>query len=279
MQSLVHDGDATGSASFFDTLRTLLTALSPTASSTATRRTSSARDRLLSLSGGAKKNRKLQLKYFNARGAAETARLIFKIAGKDFDDHRFEITPGKMRSPDFETAREAGELKANLNRAPVLVTEKGAVIGQSKAIERYLARRFNLMGKNPEEQAMIDAIAEHCRDVRDAQMRKGFSRFSPKKEKEKAVARKEWFSKDLPVLLEKIDASVRETGSAGYSVGSSMSLADIVIFSTFRDGPPSDKEENAKALEKFSALSAIVNSVESHPAVAKWLESRPETAM
>ena len=43
-------------------------------------------------------------------------------------------------------------------------------IGQSKAIERYLARRFGLMGENAEDEAMIDCIAEHCRDVKDAAM-------------------------------------------------------------------------------------------------------------
>lgn len=80
----------------------------------------------------------------------------------------------------------------NLNRAPVLVTSDGQTIGQSKAIERYLAKQFGLMGNTLEEEAMIDCIAEHCRDVKDAARYKGFSKFTKNKtEEEKAEARKE----------------------------------------------------------------------------------------
>ena len=90
-------------------------------------------------------NGKLQLKYFNARGAAETCRILLALGQEPYDDTRFDITPGKMESPAFNEAKEAGDLKLNLNRAPVLVTPDGVTIGQSKAIERYLARRFSLM--------------------------------------------------------------------------------------------------------------------------------------
>ena len=219
---------------------------------------------------------KLQLKYFNARGAAETSRILLAIGGDPYEDIRFDIIPGKMESPAFSAAKETGELKMNLNRAPVLVTPEGVTIGQSKAIERYLARRFGLMGESSEEEALIDCVCEHCRDVRDAQARKGFSFFSrDKTDEEKAVLRKEWFESDMPALLEKIDAAVQDTGSPGHAVGNPLSLADVAIFSLLRDCYPPDQEEVAQAAEGCAALNSIAEGVANDPRVAEWLERRP----
>jgi glutathione S-transferase len=221
-------------------------------------------------------NGKLQLKYFNARGAAETARILLAIGGEPYEDIRFDIIPGKMESPAFNAAKETGELKMNLNRAPVLVTTDGVTIGQSKAIERYLARRFGLMGDSSEEEALIDCVGEHCRDVRDAQARKGFSAFSrDKTDEEKAVLRKEWFEVDMPAMLGKIDVVVQETGSPRHAVGDSLSLADVAIFSLLRDCYPPDQQEVAQAAEGCAALNAIADDVAKDPRVEKWLDARP----
>ena len=130
---------------------------------------------------------KLQLKYFDIRGAAETCRVILALGQEDYDDARYIIDPATFQSPEFVEAKENGDLKMNLNRAPVLLTPDGQTIGQSKAIERYLARRCGLMGRTPEDDAIIDCIAEHCRDVKDAARQKGFSKFTKNKtDEEKA---------------------------------------------------------------------------------------------
>lgn len=224
---------------------------------------------------------KLQLKYFDARGVAETARILFKLAGEDYEDMRYEIKPGPpMEVPGFKAAKEAGELKMNLNRAPILTLEDGTVIGQSKSIERFLARRFNLMGKTAAEEGLIDCITEHCRDVKDAEQRKGFGPFTrDKTDEEKAAARTEWFETDLPSFLERIEQVVQETGSPGFAVGSATSLADAAIFSLIGDCSPANKEDTLKAAKKCSALMAISDAIKSQAAVAKWLEERPVTMM
>jgi glutathione S-transferase len=221
-------------------------------------------------------NGKLQLKYFNARGVAETCRILLAIGQEPYDDIRFDITPGKMESPDFNKAKETGHLKLNLDRAPVLVTPDGVTIGQSKSIERYLARRFSLMGSTSEEAALIDCVGEHCRDVRDAQMRKSFSFFARgKTDEEKAVLRKEWFETDMPALLKKIDTAVQETGSPGYAVGRSLTYADVAIFCLLKDCSPADQDETAKVAAKCEALKAIADNVVKDTRVSTWLESRP----
>lgn len=221
----------------------------------------------------------MELKYFNARGAAETIRTIFAIAGEEYVDTRFEITPGTMIAPDFVAAKENGDLDMNLGRAPLLVTSEG-VIGQSKAIERYLAKKFNLMGSSDIEAAQIDCIAEHCRDVKDAAGKKGFSAFNREKtDEEKAAARKEWFENDMPTMLGKIEKAIGLTsGESGYAVGSKTSYADIAIFSLLKDCTfQQDAEDTIKAAEKCAKLLEIAKRISSDENVAKWVESRPTT--
>lgn len=224
-------------------------------------------------------SKKFQLQYFNARGAAEGIRLLFALGDEEYEDIRFDITPGKMESPAFTAAKESGKLAMNLDRAPVLVTPDGATIGQSKAIERFLARRFGLMGSNEVEAAQIDCVAEHCRDVKDAQMRKRFSMFvKDKSEEEKEQAKQEWFETDMPAMLAKIETAVQETSMNGCAVGSLISLADLAIYSLLKGASPVYQAETLKAAEGCKSLLAIADSVASNPKISKWLEERPETS-
>ena len=222
---------------------------------------------------------KLQLKYFDLRGVAETSRVLLAIGGEEYEDVRFEIDPSNFQSAAFLAAKESGELKMNLNRAPVLVTQDGTTIGQSKAIERFLARKFGLLGGSPDEEAVIDCIAEHCRDVKDAAMRKGFSNFTKgKTDEEKARDRSEWFEGDMPTMLKKIDDMVQEMGAEeGFAVGSATSYADVAIWALLRDCPPADAEDTSKAAVECKALTAIADAISANPGVSKWLNERPET--
>jgi len=221
----------------------------------------------------------LELKYFGARGAAETARIILALANKEYKDTRFEITPGTMSAPEFLAAKESGDLDMNLGRAPLLLVD-GKPLGQSKAIERYLAKTFGLMGESDFEAAQIDCIAEHCRDVKDAQMKKGFSAFNREKnEEEKAKARKEWFEIDMPTMLDKIEKSIKMTSAKeGYAVGDKNSYADVAIFSLLRDCTmQSDQDETLKAAGGCKLLMAIADRIASDENVSKWIQTRPSS--
>jgi prostaglandin-H2 D-isomerase / glutathione transferase len=228
----------------------------------------------------------MELKYFNARGAAEVIRLLFAMADEPFTDTRFAIEPGTMNAPAFTAAKASGDLVMNLGRAPVLVVStddssgKDVVIGQSKAIERFLAKRFGFMGQNDVEAAQIDCIAEHCIDVRLSQTRKGFSMFNKDKtSEEKEKLRDEWFNTDLPGMLAKIEQSVEQTSqSTGFAVGSQTSFADIAIFALLKDCTMQVEQPLVeKAAEKCDLLMSIANRIAQHENIAKWIETRPVT--
>ena len=224
---------------------------------------------------------KLQLKYFDIRGAAETCRVLLALGNEEYDDARYKIDPSTFSSPEFLEAKNNGDLGMNLNRAPVLVTPEGRVIGQSKAMERYLARRLGLMGAGgtPEDEAIIDCIAEHCRDVKDAAARKGFSKFAKgKTDEEKAAARSEWFGADMPDMLGKIEESLKGTsGAPGYSFGDAPTYADVTIWALLRDCAAADLDDTTRAAEKCIALNAIADQIASNPGVSRWLSERPES--
>lgn len=222
----------------------------------------------------------LELKYFQARGAGETARIILALAEKDYKDTRYEITPGTMESPQFKEEKESGALDMNLGRAPLLIIDEKKVIGQSKAIERFLSKKFGFMGESEIEEAEIDCIAEHCRDIKDAQMRKGFSAFNrAKSDEEKASARKEWFETDMPTMLSKLEKSVEITSlKKGYAVGAKTSYADIVIFSMLRDCiMQSDQDETLEAAKGCPTLLEIADRIANDAHVSKWIDERPTT--
>lgn len=59
---------------------------------------------------------------------------------------------------------EIGDLSANLGRVPILVTEHGT-IGQSAAINFYLANHLGMMGSNPFEAAVVVELCEHLKEL------------------------------------------------------------------------------------------------------------------
>lgn len=235
---------------------------------------------LLALAVSCADARSLTLKYFNARGAAEVSRVLLAISGTDYKDHRYEIVPkegGGFSTPEFASDKESGALAVNLNRAPVLIVDD-QTFGQSKAMERYIAAQGGMMGSTPLEAALIDSVAEHVRDVKDAQARKGFSMFSrDKSDEEKAKLKDEWYNVDLPGWLQRIEQCVAPIRSI--VCGETPSYAAVCIWALLREGKDEDVALVAKAAEGCPQLVEIAEAVAEHPAVKEWVARRPVTMM
>ena len=121
-------------------------------------------------SGSTLRKTRATLRYFDARGAAEVIRTIFAAANVDYEDYRYTFSmdgPKPQICEQHGVDKEAGMFDANLKRLPVLEVQ-GEMIGQSRAIERFVAKDLGLMGKGKIDEAKIDAICEHVRDLRDA---------------------------------------------------------------------------------------------------------------
>ncbi|TMS34856.1 hypothetical protein L596_002364 [Steinernema carpocapsae] len=94
-----------------------------------------------------------KLTYFNIRGLAEPARLLFALAGVDFEDNRIE----HENWPPLKASTPFGQL-------PVLEFD-GKKLAQSFAIYRYLANEFGYAGKCSFEKAIVDMLADSQKDV------------------------------------------------------------------------------------------------------------------
>ena len=213
----------------------------------------------------------MKLVYFNARGVIECARVMLRIGGVAFEDCRLSMTPkegGGWEAPEFAAMKASGECIANMNRVPILVVD-GVVIGQSKTIERFVAKKCNMLGSNEIETAQIDCIVENIRDIKDKYKK---VKELPPAEKEEGL--KKWFATDFTEWLIKLEKSFPTNATAGFSVGSAVSHADVVIWCLLSDYFDNSVTSCYKGCDR---LEAIVASVSSIGALKIHLAERPVT--
>eukprot|EP00240_Pyramimonas_obovata_P013080 CAMPEP_0118925638 /NCGR_PEP_ID=MMETSP1169-20130426/3494_1 /TAXON_ID=36882 /ORGANISM="Pyramimonas obovata, Strain CCMP722" /LENGTH=259 /DNA_ID=CAMNT_0006866991 /DNA_START=89 /DNA_END=868 /DNA_ORIENTATION=- len=217
---------------------------------------------------------KYELLYFNARGAAETCRYLFAIADKEYEDNRykFSFVEGKPQVEERHGEdKAAGKFAQNLDRLPLLKVGD-AVIGQSKAIERYLAAEFNLMGADAIEAAQVDAFCEHIRDISTAFGRERGNPFGPMTDETKAKL-DVWYAETLPGWY----ARLEKVAGDSFAVGAALSLADVTLHQLVTAGQMGADPRAAAALEGYPKLKALMDAVAALPSVKAWEAERPET--
>lgn len=215
----------------------------------------------------------MKLVYFNGRGLAETSRLILAWNSVEYEDFRYPLVVNDWKTHDmtkeeFDADKADGKLVRSLHKVPYLEVD-GHVICQSKTIERYLARRYQMMGDNEIEAAQIDSICEVVRDIKDMYQK---VRRLPETEKEAGMT--QWFVETMPHKFQDLEDIL---GTEGRSVGTRTSLADIVLFSLvtqFFD----DKIRAMESIDHTPNLEKIVQGVNDNENIKAWLDSRPITA-
>jgi len=202
---------------------------------------------------------KYKLTYFNLYGRGEAIRMLFTLAGVEYEDVRVESLTGD----------EWKEMKPKtlFGGLPQLEID-GKVFCQSVAIARYLANKFGYAGKTDLDKLQGDMIVDCFTDMIPA-LEQLF-------EETDETKRKEYYQASAPKLdqqmgnLQKI--LEQNNGGNGYFVGDSVTLADLVwtgmayglYFLNF--GP---------TLDKYTKLAAIKGRVEAEPRIAEWVAKRP----
>ena len=216
----------------------------------------------------------MKLTYFNVRGLAETSRFLLALGGEEYEDFRYpleviDMSKHEMKKDEFDKDKADGKLVTSLNKVPFLEVD-GVTIPQSKSVERFLARRFNMMGSNDLEAAQIDAICESVRDFKDMYQK---VRFLPEDEKEAGM--KEWFTVTLVERLTLLENQL--VGESGFSVGNTTTLSDVVLF-TFVTEFFDNKEAALNATLASPKVRAVVDRLSSDEKVLKWVSERPKTS-
>lgn len=215
----------------------------------------------------------MKLTYFNVRGLAETSRFLLALGGEEYEDFRYpldviDMSKHEMKKDEFDKDKADGKLVTSLNKVPFLEVD-GVTIPQSKSMERFLARRYNMMGSSDVEAAQIDAICESVRDFKDM-----YQKVRSLPEQERSDGMNEWFTKTLVERLTLLENQL--VGENGFSVGSSMSLSDVVLF-TFIKEFFDNKEASMNATLTSPKIRAVVERVSNNEKVLSWIESRPKT--
>lgn len=244
------------------------------------------------------KTTNLELVYWPGRGLMEVPRMLLAIAGKFPDTDYKNGLYGMSETAPAKYDAIKDKLSANLGRMPALFHGDNSV-GQSVAINYYLAQSLGLMGNTVMEAAQIISIQEHLRELREAFYKlmpygsmptdkKMDTFFTGGATDSKGPADITNRDRYLPWFVARMETIV---GAKGFAVGSKISLADVLIYNAFaetlRDDESSvsaekkhvkepfySKSRVEKALENAPNLRAIIKTVSGNGNIKKWLEVR-----
>lgn len=242
----------------------------------------------------------IHLKYWDGRGLMEVPRMLLALAGKypgDYIDGRYTTDVPSDNPKAFNMVKK--ELSHNLGRMPMLAVGSDN-IGQSAAINYYLATEFGYMGNSTLEGAQILAISEHLKELNLA-----FRKVCPYGVEPSTESLDKWFDTGAEDRAPEPADSKRRSerflkwwmgriedvvGSNGFAVGSKISLVDVQIYNTFKEylkdeeAAPTvaqwkreafaSKTRTDAALAAFPKLKNICDSVGAQANIQKWLKIR-----
>ena len=253
---------------------------------------------------------KLSLNYWNGRGLMEVPRMMLAYSGHfpdnklklttNYHDNRYTTDPSNVSENCYNYQDIVSSLPANLGRLPVITYDDNFTLGQSTAINFYLASKLNLMGDSLEESAKIMEFNEHIKEMmqswrnlcpygtepNDEIWETWFNTGADDKSPEPANMKTRgtryftWWANRLEYLV-----------GTDYVVGNRFSLADFMVFNTFAEYlPPEQCNDLAEwrrapfgnflktidALAEYPKLRKICENVGENKNVQQWFENRGE---
>jgi glutathione S-transferase len=201
--------------------------------------------------------------YFDIRGLAETIRQILIYAGIPFEDVRIPLgglTPEKKE-----------ELGLEWGQVPLLEID-GEKKSQSYAICRFLAKKFNLAGKNENEEFRADEIVEAVRDY-TLKSQPMFASIFGSDQSKLEEQKKQFAEVDSPVYLGRFNKLLEKQGKT-YLVGDSLTYADI-LFAHFVT--QFEMVFEMQLQKDYPAVQKLIAAVHNEPKIKEWIETRPKT--
>ncbi|ODN00616.1 Glutathione S-transferase [Orchesella cincta] len=201
-----------------------------------------------------------KLHYFDSRGVSEPIRLLFAYANVKYEDVRF------TRGPQWTEIKP----KMPWNVVPVLEVD-GEKISQSRAILRFLGRKFGLAPADELQLAKCDEYIDAIIDLRT----EGKAFYREQDPQKRQALHDEFIADKYFQYMKKFKDILRKNGT-GYLVGNKLSYADIFIAYTveqisswvvckdWRDG-------------SYEEVKTHMKMVMGLPGIKEWVESRPKT--
>jgi len=153
---------------------------------------------------------------------------------------------------------------------PVLEVD-GQKIPQSMTIARFVAKQFNLAGKNNLEQAKVDSVIDTIGDLMQIFLNVFFHE---KDESKKEEGKKQLFKDDVPKSFANLEKLLTTYGENGpFFLGNQLTYADI----QFYDAVAVLLRMDATILNNYPKLKLNYSEVEKQPKIAAYVKSRPQT--
>ncbi len=185
-------------------------------------------------------------------------RLIFAVAGQKYEDVRYE----RDEWPAHKAEMPLGQI-------PVLEVD-GVKLPQSFTIARFLAKQFNLAGKDNFEQAKVDAVVDTMNDLVTAFVPSRIEQDETKKQE----LTKKFFTDDLPKHLQNLETLAKLYGNGGpFFVGNTLTWADLLFYEVGIIILPL----NGDCFNNNLWLKQNRAEVEKQPRIAEYLKNRPKT--
>ncbi|KAG0000844.1 hypothetical protein BGZ80_006277 [Entomortierella chlamydospora] len=208
-------------------------------------------------------NSTYKLYYFNVHGRGEIFRILWAYGGAKWEELPIDWPAEKKLTP-FQCVPVVYE-----------TTPDGTVlqICETEVIERYLAKKFNLLGKNEWEQLQIEQIQSSTEGTQYAyhlQVVKGDF-------EKRAENFRKFYDEHLTRFIEVHENHLKNNGSNGFYVGESLSLADIkatIFIDRMTFLRPKDVQEVVFSAEKTPNLWKVRENVHAHPNIAEWKNSQ-----
>jgi len=188
--------------------------------------------------------------YFNLRAKGEVVRLLFAVAGVQYEDIRIELDAW-FQNPSLKENLPFGQL-------PTLSVD-GQLYCQSVSIARYLAEKFGLAGHTDEDKLRADMIVHCVDDILRYIVDILHEKDPPTKEK----LLKKFKEEQLPQSCGHFEKFLQQNkGGDGYLVGDAMAGMESKDF-----------------IDAYPKLKGLVDRVGKQPGIAAWIAKRPVTAV
>jgi len=201
-----------------------------------------------------------KLTYFNLKVLGEPIRWIFFAADEKFEDDRIEA----VNWGDVKPTLQWGQL-------PILTFDGGKTMTQSVAISEFLARRFNLLPKDPVEQARCLELVLHIQDCRAKWAPYYLEQDAGKRE----TIRKDLVDNMFPSFLKNFEKTVKDNGGT-YAVGKTATWADFWL-ANFLEIWKDTVDEGL--LDPYPSLKKQVAAITSIPQIKDWISTRPKASL
>jgi len=214
-----------------------------------------------------------KLVYFNLRGIAEIIRYLFAMAEVEYEDFRYPLTmPGYQRT-EYDQDKKDGKIPGPYKSLPLLMINGKDCICQSKAIERFLAKRFGYMGASDIECAQIEAVVDQVRDVISK-----FQALGLKSGANEGPMSDKFYKVILPHFLNQFNSQIESSGG-NYIVGTKVSLADLHLWNFLKFWFVEEQSKVDDILKFLPKLNTLVHIVNAEPRIQNWVKCRPATVM